>query len=249
MLGGMVAIACMAVAPLPVAVVTAVVAVGLAGAAMEWIFFRHLRCHNALHLTVITMGLSIVLREAALHIWDEKVRALPAFSGEAVSLRLGDAAVSPQVLWVLGTLAVAVALMQAGFRYTQPGRAMRACAAQPEAALLAGINLARMRTLAFGLSAALGALAGCVISPLAMTRYDMGSDLAIKGFSAAILGGLGNPLAAVVGGLLVGIIESLSVCVMPAAYKDVSAFAILIVMLLVRPHGLLGGGASSRREY
>jgi len=249
MLGGMTAVACLAVAPLPVAVAAAVVTVGLAGAGLEWVFFRHLRRHSALHLTVITMGLSIVLRETALHLWDEKVRALPAFSGDAVAIRIGAAAVSPQVLWVLGTLAVAVALLQVGFRRTQPGRAMRACAAQPEAALLVGINLARMRTLAFACSAALGALAGCVVSPIAMTRYDMGSDLAIKGFSAAILGGLGNPLAAVVGGLLVGVLESLSVRVMPAAYKDVSAFVILIAVLLLRPHGLLGGGAASRREY
>ena len=248
-LGGMVAVACLPLMPLPLAVVLAVLAVGLSGAAMEWAFFRRLRRHSALHLTVITMGLSIVLREAALHIWDEKVRSLPPFTGTSISsLRLGGAYVAPQVLWVLGTLAVAVALLQAGFRYTQPGRAMRACAEQPEAAMLCGVNLARMRTLAFGLSAALGALAGCVISPISMTKYDMGADLAIKGFSAAMLGGLGNPLAAVVGGLLVGLAESLSVGVLPASYKDVCAFVILIAVLLVRPRGLLGAGESPARE-
>ncbi|MDD5704561.1 MAG: branched-chain amino acid ABC transporter permease [Kiritimatiellae bacterium] len=249
MLGGMCAVAYLPFAPLPVAVTAAVLTVGLAGAGMEWTFFRHLRRHNALQLTVITMGLSIVLREAALHIWDEKVRSLPPFSGSVISsITVCGASVSPQVLWVLGALALAVAGLQACFHYTQPGRAMRACAAQPEAALLCGINLARMRTLAFALSAALGALAGCVISPISMTQYDMGADLAIKGFSAAILGGLGNPLAAVTGGLLVGLMESLSVSVMPAAYKDVTAFVILIAVLLLRPHGLLGAGQSAHRE-
>ncbi len=238
MLGGMVAVACLPLMTLPLAVLLAVMTVGLAGAGMEWLLFRRLRRHSALHLTAITMGLSIVIREAALHIWDEKVRSLPPFTGTSISsLRLGGAYVAPQVLWVLGTLAVAVALLQAGFRYTQPGRAMRACAEQPEAALLSGVNLAR-----------LGALAGCVISPIQMTKYDMGADLAIKGFSAAMLGGLGNPLAAVVGGLLVGLAESLSVGVLPAAYKDVCAFVILIAVLLVRPRGLLGAGQFSSRE-
>ena len=93
-------------------------------------------------------------------------------------------------------------------RYTLQGRAMRACSSNPDAAMLAGINIPNMRTLSFGLSAALGALAGCVISPMTMTHYEMGAPLAIKGFAAAILGGLGNPMAAVAGGLLVGVLEA-----------------------------------------
>ncbi len=115
--------------------------------------------------------------------------------------------------------------------------------------MLAGINISNMRTLSFGLSAGLGALAGCVISPITMTHYEMGGPLAIKGFAAAILGGLGNPMAAVVGGLLVGLLEALSVSRLPAAYNDVAAFAVLLLVLFVRPHGLFGQpGAESVRE-
>ena len=125
-------------------------------------------------------------------------------------------------------------------KYTLPGRAMRACSSNPDAAMLAGINIANMRTLSFGLSAALGALAGCVISPITMTHYEMGAPLAIKGFAAAILGGLGNPMAAVAGGLLVGVLEAFSVSRLPAAYNDVTAFAVLLLVLFVRPHGLFG---------
>jgi branched-chain amino acid transport system permease protein len=77
-----------------------------------------------------------------------------------------------------------------------------------------------------------------------MTHYEMGAPLAIKGFSAAILGGLGNPMAAVVGGLLVGLIEAFSVSKLPAAYNDVAAFAILLLALFVRPHGLFGSPAA-----
>jgi len=97
-----------------------------------------------------------------------------------------------------------------------------------------------MRTLSFGLSAALGAIGGCVISPITMTHYEMGAPLAIKGFAAAILGGLGNPMAAVFGGLTIGILEAFSVSKLPAAYCDVTAFAILLLVLFIRPHGLFG---------
>ena len=107
-----------------------------------------------------------------------------------------------------------------------------------------------MRTLSFGLSAGIGALAGCVISPITMTHYEMGAPLAIKGFAAAIVGGLGNPMAAVLGGLLVGVLEAFSVSRLPAAYSDVTAFAVLLLVLFVRPHGLFGRpGGESVREH
>jgi branched-chain amino acid transport system permease protein len=187
------------------------------------------------------MGLSIVIQEAALHLWDEKVRSLPYFTGNEVSsVKLLGAALSPQVFWVLGTVSVVVLMLQLFYKRTLRGRAMRACSSNPEAAMLAGINTGNMRTLAFGLSAGLGALAGCVISPMSMSHYEMGPGLAIKGFAGAILGGLGNPMAAVFGGLAVGLLEAFSVSVLPAAFKDVTAFAVLLLVLFLRPHGLFG---------
>jgi len=223
--------------------------VAVLGCLLEMLFFRKLRRHSVLHLIIITIGLSIVIQEAALHVWDEKVRSLPYFTGNEVSsLQIFGAAISPQVVWVLGTVAVAVVLLHVFLQSSLQGRAMRACSSNPEAAMLAGINIRNMRTLSFGLSAALGALAGCVISPITMTHYEMGAPLAIKGFAAAILGGLGNPMAAVVGGLLVGVIEAVSVSQLPAAYNDVAAFAVLLLMLFVRPNGLFGrpGGEMGR---
>jgi branched-chain amino acid transport system permease protein len=252
MLGGMVAVTLLHFTQsLPVAVAGAVVIVALVGCLLEALFFRKLRRHSVLHLIVITIGLSIVIQEVALHIWDEKVRSLPYFTGNEVSsLKFFGAAISPQVLWVLGAVAVSVVLLHVFLRYTLQGRAMRACSSNPDAAMLAGINISNMRTLSFGLSAALGALAGCVISPITMTHYEMGAPLAIKGFAAAILGGLGNPMAAVAGGLLVGVIEAFSVSRLPTAYNDVAAFAVLLVVLFVRPHGLFGRpGAEAVREH
>jgi branched-chain amino acid transport system permease protein len=181
------------------------------------------------------------MQEAALHLWDEKVRSLPYFTGNEVSsIRFLGASVSPQVLWVLGTVGVSVVLLQVFLKYSLQGRAMRACSSNPEAAMLAGINLSNMRTLSFGLSAGLGALAGCVISPITLTHYEIGAPLAIKGFAAAMLGGLGNPTAAVVGGLLVGVLEAFCMSRLPAAYNDVAAFAVLLGVLFLRPHGLMG---------
>jgi branched-chain amino acid transport system permease protein len=251
MLGGMVAVPLALYVPLPVAVAGAVGIVALVGCLLELALFRRLQRHSVLHLIIITIGLSIVIQEAALHIWDEKVRSLPYFTGNEVSsVRFLGAAISPQVLWVLGTVALVVLALHVFLRYTLPGRAMRACSSNPDAAMLSGINISNMRTLSFGLSAALGALAGCVISPITMTHYEMGAPLAIKGFAAAILGGLGNPMAAVAGGLLVGVIEAASVSRLPAVYNDVAAFAILLLVLFVRPHGLFGSpSAESVREH
>jgi len=251
MLGGMLGVTLAHFAPLPVAVAGAVMILALLGCLLEVLLFRKLRQHSVLHLIIITIGLSIVIQEAALHLWDEQVRSLPYFSGNEVSsIRLLGAAISPQVLWVLGTVAVTVAALHVFLKYSLPGRAMRACSSNPEAAMLAGINIANMRTLAFGLSAALGGLAGCVISPITLTHYEMGGPLAIKGFAAAILGGLGNPMAAVAGGLIVGVLEAFSVSQWPAAYNDVAAFAVLLLVLFVRPHGLLGRPAGDAvREH
>ena len=241
MLGGMAAVTFACFVPLPVAIAAAVVVVALAGCLLEVMFFRRLRHHSIMHMVIITIGLSIVIQEVALHLWDEKVRSLPYFTGNEISsIRAFGASISPQVLWVLGTVAVLVILLHCFLRYTLHGRAMRACSSNPEAAMLAGINTSNMRTLSFGLSAALGALAGCVISPITMTHYEMGAPLAIKGFAAAILGGLGNPMAAVLGGLIIGVLEAFSVSKLPAAYNDVAAFAVLLAVLFLRPHGLFG---------
>jgi branched-chain amino acid transport system permease protein len=107
-----------------------------------------------------------------------------------------------------------------------------------------------MVTLSFVLSAGIGALAGCVVSPITYVQYDTGTGLAIKGFTVAILGGLGNSMAAVAAGILLGILESFSIWVMPTAYKDVISIAILLLILFVRPSGLFGSKeAFSLKEF
>jgi branched-chain amino acid transport system permease protein len=233
--------------PLLAAIGIAVAATMLVGALIEVTCIRWLRKPGVLRMIIITIGLSIVIREAALHLWGEGVRALPYFTGNEVSVvQLGGARVSPQVLWVIGVSTVMVVLLNVFFHYTQLGRQVRACAANRDAARLCGINARNMVTLSFALSAGIGALAGCVISPITYVQYDSGTGLAIKGFTAAILGGLGSSVGAVAGGLILGLLESSSIWVLPAAYKDVVSIAVLLAVLFLRPSGVFGSAEAAR---
>lgn len=251
MLGGMTAVTLHSFFPLPYAILLAVIITMIVGALIEIIFIRWLVNPSVLRMIIITIGISILLREAALYIWGEKVRALPYFTGTSVSsLSIGGVHVSPQVLWVIGISAVIVAALNLFFSYTMPGRQMRACASNRDAARLCGVSASNMVTLSFVLSAGIGALAGCVVSPITYVQYESGTGLAIKGFTVAILGGLGNSMAAVAAGLILGILESLSIWVMPTAYKDVISISILLLMLFVKPSGLFGSKeAASLKEF
>jgi branched-chain amino acid transport system permease protein len=246
MLGGMISVSLSHVLPLAAAIAAAVVITGLVGVLLQVVFISWLRSPSVLRMIIITIGLSILVREASLHLWDEKVRALPFWSGdETSSLAVLGARISPQVLWVLGVCGLMVAALTLFFRYTLTGRAMRACASNATAARLCGIRTSMLVTLSFFIAAAMGALAGCVISPLTQTQYDMGTSLAIKGFTCAVLGGPGNVTAAVAAGILIGVLESASISVLPLAYKDVVALAIMLAILFFRPQGLFGGSRAS----
>ncbi len=247
MLGGMTAVTLHGFLPLPVAIVTAVLITMAVGALVEIVFIRWLVKPSVLRMIIITIGVSILIREAALHIWGEGVRALPYFTGDEISsLALGGVRISPQVLWVVGVCSVMVVLLNSFFHYTFAGRRMRACAANRDAARLCGISAKNMVTLSFVLSAGIGALAGCVISPITYVQYDSGTGLAIKGFTVAILGGLGNSMGAVAAGIILGALESFSIWILPTAYKDAIAIAILLAVLFVRPSGLFGSADEAR---
>lgn len=251
MLGGMIAISFVPFMPLPLAIIAAVAITAVVGGLIDVILIRRLRKPTVLNMIIVTIGLSIVIREIALHVWDEKVRSLPYFTGSEVSsINLGGAYISPQVLWVLGISGVIVLFLGVFFRFTHTGRSMRACASNITAAKLCGINTGNMVTVSFMLSAAIGALAGCVVSPITQTQYDCGASLAIKGFTVAILGGLGNSAGAVLGGIIIGLLEAFSISLLPLAYKDAVSIAVLLLILFARPSGLLGGReAAGLKEF
>lgn len=251
MLGGMISISLLPFMPLPLAIGIAVILTMVYGAFLEVCFIRWLKSPGVLRMIIITIGLSILTREAALHIWGESVRSLPYFIGnEVTSIGILGARISPQVLWVVAACGLMVVFLSVFFKTTSVGREMRACASNRKAAILCGINTHNMVTLSFLLSAGIGALAGGVMSPITSTSYGMGTGLAIKGFTVAILGGLGNSMAAVGAGLLLGLLEAFSISVVPLAFKDAIAISILLIILFVRPHGLFGSRtAAELKEF
>ncbi|TRZ98944.1 MAG: branched-chain amino acid ABC transporter permease [Deltaproteobacteria bacterium] len=247
MLGGMTAVTLNHFLPLPLAIVLAVVLTMIIGAVIEILFIRWLYKPSVLRMVIITIGVSILVREIALHIWGEGVRALPYFTGSSVSsINLGGVYVSSQVLWVIGIGALAVASLTAFFNLTMLGRQMRACAANRDAARLCGIDAGNMVTLSFVLSAAIGAIGGAIVCPITYVQYDSGTPLAIKGFTVAILGGLGNSTAAVGAGMILGILESFSIWVLPTAYKEAISIAILLAILFFKPSGIFGSAEAAR---
>jgi branched-chain amino acid transport system permease protein len=251
MLGGMTAYSLSGFMPLLPAIILAVLITAAIGGVIENVFIRRMRKTSVLGMIVITIGLSILLREASLYIWDEQIRALPFFTGSEISsVNILGARISPQVLWVLGITSLLVSGLYLFLKFTLTGQAMRACSENSGAAKLCGIRTSRMVNLSFMLSAGIGALGGCVLSPLTQTHYAMGTDLAIKGFTVAILGGLGNPIAAVAAGLLLGLIESFSISILPMAYKDVISVIILLIILIVKPSGIFGSRqAASLKDF
>jgi branched-chain amino acid transport system permease protein len=223
---------------LPAAFALTVVAVAALGAVLERVAVHPLRAGPALSLLILTIGASIALRGAALIAWGTDPFALPAFS-PGPPLRVLGAVVVRQGLWVLAVAVVVFALLWVFFTRTYPGTAVRACAVNPRAARLMGIRVDRMFLLAFALAGALGATAGAVIAPITYATYDMGLMLGLKGFVAAVLGGLVSPPGAVAGGFLLGVLESLAAGFVSSGYKDAVAFVILILLALAQVAGWL----------
>lgn len=215
------------------------------GIAFERLAIRPLKNPSVLTLIIITIGGSFIFKGTAMIIWGKDVYSLPQFSGEH-SIWLLGAAIKPQDLWVWGTLAAIVTLLNVFFKYTVMGKAMRACSYNRTAARLVGINVETMVMLAFGISAGIGALGGAVVVPITSADYECGALFGLKGFSAAVLGGLGNNSAAVIAGIILGILESVAAGMISSHYKDAITLAVLLIVLFVRPSGLFGRTELSR---
>ncbi len=225
--------------PLILAFVATVALVTLTGILLDRLAINPIRQPTVLTLIIATIAASILLKGAAMLIWGKDPFDLPAFSGRHPIALLG-AVIQPQYFWVIGFLILTVIVLTLFFEKTIIGKAMSACADNPDAASLVGINVKRMILLSFALSAAIGAVAGITITPISLMEYDRGAMLAVKGFGAAVLGGLGSFPGAVVGGLIMGAIESLGAGLVSSGYKDAFALIVLLVVLFFRPSGILG---------
>jgi branched-chain amino acid transport system permease protein len=260
---------------LPLAAVLSVCVVGLVGALMERLAVYPARKSPPLTLIIITVGVYTIMWGGALLIWGADPYQLPAFTTLKMSdriLRFGQIVldghtswilggstvpagaqfagviIRAQSLWIWGTTALILALLATFFERTILGKAVRACAVNRRAAQLMGISPSRMSLLAFVLAAALGAIGGIVLAPATTPIYDMGLKLGMKGFVAAIMGGLVSSPGAVVGGLLLGMLENVGAGVTKAGLKDIFAFIALILILLLRPQGLIGGRTAGVEE-
>ena len=246
MIGGMASVFIAAAGmPLPLAMLAAIGLAVLVGLALELGAVRQARGASVVTLIIITIGASIFVRGLAGIVFDRNFHSLPAFSGHR-PIALAGATLTPQSLWVLGTTLLVALLLWLFFSRTLVGKAMLATAYNPLAAQLVGIDTRRMLQLSFALAAALGALGGILIAPIAPTHFQVGVLLGLKGFAAAILGGLGSGPGAIVGGLAIGIAEAMSAGYVSSAYKDAVAFVIILVVLVLRPSGLLGQRAVDR---
>jgi branched-chain amino acid transport system permease protein len=218
------------------AALAAMVAVAGVGALLERVAIHPVRRAPALTILIVTIGASITIRGVALVVWGTDPYALPAFS-PGPPFRLLGATVVRQGLWVLAVAAVVFAGLWLFFTRTYAGTAVRACAVNARGARLMGIRVERMWLLAFALSGGLGAAAGAIIAPITYATYDMGLMLGLKGFVAAVLGGLVSPAGAIGGGILLGLLESLSAGLLSSGYKDAMAFVVLILLLLAQVAG------------
>lgn len=247
MLGGMFMITFYSFAHLPMVVsfILTILSVAMVGFLLELGPIRRAKSKDILILVMITVGASITIKGLSMMIWGKNPLTLPPFSGEDPFIILG-AAVMPQSIWIFALTLGMVICLHYFLKKTMIGKAMRAAAANRRSALLTGIPVNRMVLLSFTISGALGAAAGIMLTPITTTSYDAGAMLGLKGFAAAILGGYGSMPGAVLGGLLLGVFESLSAGFISSDYKDVVAFLTLLIILFFKPSGLFGQGKIKR---
>jgi branched-chain amino acid transport system permease protein len=247
MLGGMFMVTLSKLMPLGAAFPITVLAVVIVGCIFERLAIWPARGASVITLIMITVGGSMFLKGVAMKVWGRRSFPLRSFSSEEPIAILG-ARIQTQTLWIIGVLAVVVVCLAIFFRFTLTGKAMRACAANRAAASLSGISVERMVLFSFGLSAGIGAVAGMVITPVTLVHYACGSMYALKGFAAAVLGGLGVPTGAVVGGLIIGLMECFGAALPfegASSYKDGFALLVLLVFLFAKPSGIFGRAAIS----
>ena len=246
MLGGMITVFAEAAGlPLPLAALVAILVTAAIGVALNKLAIEPARGAPVVSLIIITIGASIFIRGATQLVFDKQIHRFPAFSGDT-PIAIGGATILPQSLWVIaGALAVFFCLWLF-FTRTLIGRAVLATANNRVAAQLVGINTNYVMTLSFAMSAAIGALAGVLVTPITLTSYDVGLALALKGFAAAMLGGMGNPKGALVGGLLLGILEAMTAGYISSQYKDAAAFVVILAVLFAMPQGLFGRKSTDR---
>lgn len=221
-----------------VALLVSLAVLGLLGVILYFTAVRPFFGSAGMSWVMSTIGFGIILQNTALAIWGPGSMSMPSPLGESV-IRIGGAGIRPQEILVLVVTAVVMLALDHVLRRTRIGKAVRAVAANRQAAALMGINVAAIVVLAFVVSSGLAGLAGLLIAPITTASVFMGLAIALKAFSAAIVGGLTSPRGCIAGGFLLGCIEAL-VGLWRAEMREITIFALIILVLVIKPEGLFG---------
>ncbi len=230
--------------PLPAAAVLAVSTVAIVAVVMERLVIFPVRGMTTLVSLILTLGVSTGLKALMLLIYGPDAKGLtPLFPG---AFDLAGVSIRYQELLILAVAGVVALAVYWFYEKTLAGKSLRACAEQPVAARLVGISLSRASLLSFLIAGCVGAIGGVLASPIYFTGWESGLTLGLKGFVAATLGGLVSVRGAVLGGLLLGVLENLTAGYISTGLRDAVAFFLLIVVLVARPSGIFGRHAEAR---
>jgi len=230
--------------PFPLVLLGSMILTGLLGVLIERVFYRRiLRMGGGytvagMGMVICGFGMSIVLQNVAFLLWGPKALPFPVSYG--MPIEIGNVTLPAAYMWIVLAALVLMTLLHLFLKKTRLGLAVRAVAGNKEIASLMGINVPLTISVIFGVACALGAAAGVLIGPINYVQVLMGIGVLIKAFAAAVIGGFGSLPGAVLGGLLVGVTESLGAGYLSGNYKDIYAFILLIIVLMVRPAGMFG---------
>lgn len=227
-------------------VILTITASGLVGLIIERLTIRPLlKKGDLLLMIMVTIAVSILMRGLLMFKFGKEPYSFPPFT-EGEPLVIYGAVIQQQTLWVVGITGFCIVMLYLFFNKTIHGKAMRACSVDPKAARLVGISVSKIVMLSFVISAVVGAIGGIAITPISLMEYDKGPMLAVKGFCASIMGGLGRGRGAVIGGFVLGVLESLTAGYIHSGLKDAVALIIMLFILFFRPAGLFGSTEVAR---
>jgi len=225
--------------PYVIAMLVALAFAFIFGMAIERVFLRPIQEGPLVSMMIMTLGLFMVFNGAAGWIWGFDPVSFPyAVRGRPVFI--GDIIVTRDSLLVLAVTVIMAGALYIALRFTMAGIAIRATSQNPRAARLMGVPVPKVYSLTWGMSAVLGAVAGILIAPTTFLSPSMMAEVQIKAFTAAVLGGFSSLPGAVVGGLLLGVLENLVEGYISTQLKSTFAFALIVVVLLIRPSGIMG---------
>jgi branched-chain amino acid transport system permease protein len=242
MLGAFGGLSCMTLLGFPfwLAVVSTIVAMALFGVVLERLVIRPILGQPAFSIVMLTIGIGYVMRGLITMIpgIGTETHVLPVPYKDQV-WSMGVLVLNAEQMAVIGTTALLCALLFVLFRYSKVGIAMQASSQNQLAAYYMGIPVRRLNGLVWGLAAAVAAVAGLLLAPITFVHANMGF-IGLKAFPAAVVGGFGSLPGAIVGGLIIGVVESLSGFYLPDGFKDTAPYIVVLIMLMVKPNGLLG---------